>query len=285
MGAGTGDGRAGGHRRDGRRRDGHRGDGHPAEGRRPKHARAVAQDVDAGDEAAADAAIADPAARRTAEPHEVAELVADGLVVRYGAVTALEGVGVRVAPGTLLAVTGQSGAGKSTLLRTLAGVVRPAAGTVAYGAQAVTDRRTAALAGIGLMPQDGGLALSLTAAENLALPLLGVGVLASAVPEIVASALTAVGLPDVGGHLPDELSGGQRQRVALARLLAIPSTALLADEPTSELDQGNRELVLRLLLDRAAGGAVVAMATHDEEAAARADARLHLDEGRVVHLG
>lgn len=182
-------------------------------------------------------------------------------------------------------MTGQSGAGKSTLLRTLAGVLRPAAGTVRYGATTVTQRRTAAVAGIGLMPQDDGLALALTAAENLAVPLLALAVPAEAVPELVAAALAAVGLPDVGGRLPDELSGGQRQRVALARLLASPSTALLADEPTSELDERNRELVIGLLRERAAGGAVVVMDTHDAETAARADARLHLDEGRVVDLG
>ncbi|GAA4400450.1 hypothetical protein GCM10023168_09190 [Fodinibacter luteus] len=205
-----------------------------------------------------------------------------GVVVRFGATTALDGVDLVVWPGELVAVTGHSGAGKTTLLGVLAGLVRPAEGEVVVGGVRVTGLAAAVGAGVSLVPQGNGLAAVLTARENVLVPLLARGVDAGAAPARATAALDAVGLGEVHDHLVEELSGGQQQRVAVARGLALAGPVLLADEPTSELDHTNREVVLRLLRARADGGAAVVMATHDPEAAAAADRVLHLDDGVAV---
>ncbi len=202
-----------------------------------------------------------------------------GLVVHFGTTTALDGVDLEVRPGELVAVTGHSGAGKSTLLSVVAGIVRPAQGQALVGGSVVDGLAAAVAAGVALIPQGNGLAAMLSAHENVLLPLLARGVAAGEAPGQAAAALDAVGLGDVHSHLVEELSGGQQQRVAVARSLAVRSTVLLADEPTSELDHVNREVVLRLLRDRARAGAAVVMATHDPEAAAAADRVVHLDDG------
>jgi putative ABC transport system ATP-binding protein len=98
----------------------------------------------------------------------------------------------------------------------------------------------------------------------------------------VAEQLDRVGLAEFGRHLVDQLSGGQQQRVALARAFALQPRVLLADESTSDLDAGNRELMLAALREEAAGGAAVVLATHDPEAADRTDAVLAFDEGEAT---
>ena len=177
-------------------------------------------------------------------------------------------------------MTGHSGAGKTHAV-------------VGRGRDRSTDTRAehrggryvidglddAVAAGVALIPQGNGLAAMLTAHENVLLPLLARGATAREAPGQAAAALDAVGLGEVHSHLVEELSGGQQQRVAVARALAVRSPVLLADEPTSELDHVNREVVLRLLRDRARPGAAVIMATHDPEAAAAADRVVHLDDG------
>jgi len=205
-----------------------------------------------------------------------------GVVVRFGETTALAGVSMSVRPGELVAVTGHSGAGKTTLLSVLAGVTRPDEGLVRVGDDAVDGLAGAAGAGVALVPQGNGLAAVLTAHENVLLPLLARGANPRRAPGRAAAALAAVGLAEVHQHLVEELSGGQQQRVAVARGLALESPVLLADEPTSELDHTNREVVLALLRARARAGAAVVMTTHDPEAAAAADRVVHLDDGSVV---
>jgi putative ABC transport system ATP-binding protein len=211
------------------------------------------------------------------------ELVARGLEVRYGhadtQVVALRGVDLMVQPGQLLSVTGPSGAGKSTLLWALAGALRPDAGEVHLAGAGLTDRAQAASLGVVLVPQGNGLASSLTAAENVVVPLLIGGVAADEAARRTDHALALVGLEESGNHLIEELSGGQQQRVALARAFAAHATVLLADEPTSDLDAANRERVMAALRAEALRGAVVVMATHDPEAAEHTDGELHLDEG------
>lgn len=216
-----------------------------------------------------------------------AGLTAYGLGVRFGEVVALDDVTLEVAPGELVAVSGPSGAGKSTLLSSLAGALDPAASVtgqvVVAGApvRASGAREATVRLGVAVVPQGNGLAAVLTAAENVLVPLLEAGVRASEAMARTREALEAVGLGDSGDHLVEELSGGQQQRVAVARALAARPRILLADEPTSELDHTNRELVLALLQGLAADGAAVVMATHDLEAAAGAVRRIVLDEGRV----
>ncbi|MFC7497389.1 MULTISPECIES: ABC transporter ATP-binding protein [unclassified Nocardioides] len=211
------------------------------------------------------------------------ELEARGLEVRYGhgdtQVVALHGVDLTVHPGRLLAVTGPSGAGKSTLLWALAGALRPDAGEVSLAGTSLTDRAQAASLGVVVVPQGNGLASSLTAAENVVVPLLSGRVPADEAARRTGHALGLVGLEESGNHLIEELSGGQQQRVALARAFAAEASVLLADEPTSDLDAANRERVMAVLRAEAQRGAVVVMATHDPEAAEQTDGELHLDEG------
>jgi putative ABC transport system ATP-binding protein len=207
------------------------------------------------------------------------ELRAEGLTVSYGDLVALQPLDLVVRPGQLLAVTGPSGAGKSTLLWALGGALAPTGGRVTVDGEPVGDREHAAARGIAVVPQGNGLASSLTAAENVVVPLLAAGVRPAEAHQRTEEALALVGLEESGGHLVEELSGGQQQRVALARALAARADVLLADEPTSDLDAANRERAVAALRTEAQRGAIVVMATHDPDAAAETDAELHLDEG------
>lgn len=210
------------------------------------------------------------------------ELEARGLSVRFGDLLALADLDVRARSGEFVAIVGPSGAGKSTLLWALAGALDVTSGLVRCDNSPVSDRACAVRLGIGLIPQGNGLAGVLTAYENILVPLLAGGLGSESADQRARDALEAVGLADSGDHLVEELSGGQQQRVAVARGLAGGHPVLLADEPTSELDHRNRELVLALLREHADTGAIVVMSTHDLEAAARADLVVHLDGGRTV---
>jgi putative ABC transport system ATP-binding protein len=210
---------------------------------------------------------------------DVPPLGLTGVTVRYGDTVAVAGATLEAYAGELIAVTGHSGAGKSSLLWAIAGAVA-AEGEVVLGDDPVLDRAQAASLGIEIIPQGSALAVLLTAHENVELPLLARGVPSEAARRRAREALAAVGLEESGSHLAEELSGGQQQRVAVARGLALRGRVLLADEPTSELDHDNRERVLGLLRGEADRGAIVVMATHDPEAALRADGEVRLDDGR-----
>ena len=213
-------------------------------------------------------------------PQDVPPLALTSVTVRYGDEVAVDAAGLTAYAGELIAVTGHSGAGKSSLLWAIAGAV-VADGSVTLGEDVVTDRAGAAALGIEVIPQGSALAVLLSARENVALPLLARGIPPDEARERADAALAAVGLEDSATHLAEELSGGQQQRVAVARALALRGRVLLADEPTSELDHDNRELVLGLLRQEAERGAIVLMATHDPEAAERADGEVRLDDGQL----
>lgn len=206
----------------------------------------------------------------------------EGVVVRFGSVTALAGIDLHARTGEVVAVVGHSGAGKTTLLSAVAGIVLPDAGTITVRGQPIDGIRSASSAGVAVVPQGNGLAAVLSAHENVLMPLLARAVEPGAAAARAAEALDAVGLGEIHGHLVEELSGGQQQRVAVARGLALASPVLLADEPTSELDHASRAVVLTLLRARAEAGAAVVMTTHDPEAAEAADQVLHLDDGELV---
>jgi putative ABC transport system ATP-binding protein len=217
-------------------------------------------------------------------------LLVDGVTLGYGGDPVLRDVTVAVEAGRILAVTGPSGAGKTTLLHALAGLLRPIAGEVRLtggeqGDEPVRDRDHAVSRRIVLAPQDNGLAAILTAAENVQVALMAVGVRPADARATTATTLAALGLTEQAGQLVEELSGGQQQRTALARALALAGDVLLADEVTSELDAVNRQRVLELLRAEADRGAAVVFATHDAEAAAFCDAELHLRDGRAELLG
>ena len=213
----------------------------------------------------------------------MSELRASDLSVTYGETVAVHPLDLTVPAGRMVSVTGPSGAGKSSLLWALARAIRPAAasvtGTVSIDGSVLEDREGAARAGVVLVPQRNGLGGTLSAEESVLVPLLALGVPADEALRRVAESLARVGLAESGRHLVDQLSGGQQQRVALARAFALRPAVLLADESTSDLDAGNRELMIAAMRQEAARGASVVLATHDPEAAAETDGTLALDEG------
>jgi putative ABC transport system ATP-binding protein len=202
--------------------------------------------------------------------------------VRYGSLVAVDTVSLTVSAGQVLAVTGPSGAGKTSLLWLMAGALDPDRGTVLVDGVPVGRRAQAAARGVAVVPQGNGLAAVLTAYENIVVPLLDRGVAPAEADTRAREALGVVGLEEWSDHLVEELSGGQQQRVAVARALAGHASVLLADEPTSDLDGRNREVVLHALRSVAERGAVVVLATHDPEAAAAADGELALDSGTAT---
>ncbi|SEF15926.1 ABC transporter ATP-binding protein [Jiangella alba] len=216
-------------------------------------------------------------------------VAAVGLSKTYGSgatsVAALTDVSLQVPAGTWLAVMGPSGSGKSTLLHCLAGLERADAGRVVLAGDDISRasdrvltrlRRTA----IGFAFQNFNLVGSLTAAENVALPLR----LAGARPRRaqIRAALESVGLGDRARHKPGQLSGGQQQRVALARAIATRPAVLFADEPTGALDSAASRSVLGLLRRMVDGGQTVVMVTHDPAAAAAADSVVFLLDGGIA---
>jgi len=206
-------------------------------------------------------------------------LSVDRVTVAYDRNVVLRDVSVSVEPGRVLAVTGPSGAGKTTLLWAMAGLVRPVSGSVTVGGVPLRNRDHAVSEHVVLVPQDNGLALILTAGENVQVALVACGVKPPEARRRTAESLEWLGLADQADQLVEELSGGQQQRTALARGIALRGSVLLADEVTSELDAQNRQRVLDLLRAEADRGSAVVFATHDPEAAAVCDSELHLLDG------
>ncbi|CAM5671615.1 ABC transporter ATP-binding protein OS=Streptomyces alboniger OX=132473 GN=CP975_19485 PE=3 SV=1 [Streptomyces alboniger] len=201
-------------------------------------------------------------------------------------VVALAGVDLAVRTGTFVAVMGPSGSGKSTLLQCAAGLDRPTSGSVEVGGTELTglsERRLTLLRRdrIGFVFQAFNLLPSLTAAQNVALPLRLAGRRPSRTE--IGDALARVGLADRSRHRPGELSGGQQQRVALARALVSRPAVLFGDEPTGALDTGTSRQVLALLRGLVDGeGQTTVMVTHDPVAASYADRVVFLVDGLVV---
>jgi putative ABC transport system ATP-binding protein len=211
-------------------------------------------------------------------------------VKQYGragtAVRALDGVTLDVPAGRFTAIMGPSGSGKSTLMHCLAGLDTLSSGRVLLGGVDLGTLSDAELTRlrrerVGFVFQSFNLVPTLTAAENITLPLRMAGARPDAawVEEVVRT----VGLADRLSHRPSQLSGGQQQRVAVARALAARPHVVFADEPTGNLDSRAGGDVLRLLREAVdVFGQTVVMVTHDPAAAAWADAAVFLGDGRVV---
>jgi putative ABC transport system ATP-binding protein len=216
----------------------------------------------------------------------------DGVVKHYHGegeeVRAVDGVSLTISPGEMLALLGPSGSGKTTLLLLIAALLRPEAGVLRYRdreIQGMSARQASEylLRDVGFVFQNFRLMPRVSAVENAARKLLisGVGVReaqARAIPW-----LERVGLAERLQHTPEQMSGGERQRVAIARALAGEPSLILADEPTGNLDSTRSEEIVRLLSSIAhERGAEVLLVTHDRDAAALADRRGTLRDGKLL---
>ena len=225
----------------------------------------------------------------TAVPTPVEDVVLDArdLVKSFGHSPALRGVSFAARAGEVVAVTGPSGSGKSTLLHCLAGILRPDEGEVRWRGRRIDSESEAARSRLrrtefGVLFQFGQLVPELTAAENVALPLLLTGTRRRAALATATEWLDRFGVAELAAKRPTEMSGGQAQRVATARALVTGPAVLFADEPTGALDTLAGEQVL-VQLTRAAreSGTTVLIVTHDAKVAAHADREVVLRDGRL----
>ncbi|MBK6999533.1 MAG: ABC transporter ATP-binding protein [Rhodoferax sp.] len=203
-------------------------------------------------------------------------------------VHALRNLNLKIGAGEYVAVMGPSGSGKSTLLNLLGLLDRPDAGVYRLEGRDVTtlssdEQARVRSQRIGFVFQSFHLVPRLTAAENIALPMVLAGLPPAQRAVRVAQALKDYGLENRASHRPDELSGGQRQRVAIARATVMHPAVILADEPTGNLDRGTGEEVVRLLETLNTQGVTLIMVTHDAQLGARARRQLLMEDGAVQH--
>ncbi len=215
-----------------------------------------------------------------------ADLTVSDLVVEYKtdgyAIRPLDGLSFEAKTGELVVLLGPSGSGKTTLLSCLGGILTPTAGTIQLGDTTVSGLDRAGMDSyrrelVGFVFQAFNLIASLSARENVAVPLLVTGTKRSTALARADVLLDMVGLGERGHHRPSQLSGGQQQRVAVARGLAQDPTLLLADEPTANLDHVQAEAVIGLLRNLRNDGRTIVVSTHD--------ARLVPVADRVIDMG
>jgi putative ABC transport system ATP-binding protein len=202
-------------------------------------------------------------------------------------ITALAGISLEIAKGAFAVIMGPSGSGKSTLLHLMGGLDRPSGGELLVDGRLIGQmadgevtlfRRTK----IGFVFQFFNLLPTLTALENVALPLVLDGRASAQAEQRARLLLAKVGLERRSDHLPEAISGGEIQRVAIARALAFDPPILLADEPTGNLDSKTGAATLSLLRRiNQEDGCTIVMVTHSEEAARCGDRRIFLRDGRV----
>jgi putative ABC transport system ATP-binding protein len=202
-------------------------------------------------------------------------------------ITALAGVTLDIQKGEFVVVMGPSGSGKSTLLHLIGGLDRPSRGEILVEGRIISQvpddevtlfRRTQ----IGFVFQFFNLLPTLTARENVMLPLILDGRSGVGADQRAETLLERVGLAARGNHLPEELSGGEIQRLAVARALVFDPPILLADEPTGNLDSKTGEAILQLIRDvNRERGCTVVMVTHNLQAAAYGGRVIHLRDGRI----
>jgi len=203
-----------------------------------------------------------------------------------GRVRALDGVSLEVRAGEWVAVVGPSGCGKSTLLHLIAALDRPDSGSIIVNGEDLSTERNLArhrAREVGLVFQLDNLLATLSAAENVQVPMFEIGLTARQRRERARQLLGLVDLSAKEHSRPPQLSGGERQRVAIARALANEPPILLADEPTGRLDSASGKRILDLLADlQARRGLTIILVTHEASVAARADRIVRMLDGRIV---
>jgi putative ABC transport system ATP-binding protein len=208
------------------------------------------------------------------------DLAIRDLTIEYSsggyAVRPIERLNLEATAGSLVLLLGPSGCGKTSLLSCLGGILRPKSGIIRFGDTEVTGLRGDALTQyrrqtVGIVFQAFNLVPSLTARDNVMVPLRAAGHSRPASRARADELLDRVGLHERAHHRPGDLSGGQQQRVAVARALALDPPLLIADEPTAHLDYVQVEEVLRVLRELASGDRVVVVATHDHRLLPLAD--------------
>jgi putative ABC transport system ATP-binding protein len=215
---------------------------------------------------------------------------AKGLVKHYdaGRAKALDGLSIDVVQGAMIALVGPSGSGKSTLLYALAGLVDPDMGTIEIEERqpvGEADWTRLRASTIGLVFQESWLLPTLTAAQNIELPMVGVEPSARVRAHRVEELLETVGMSGFARRMPDSLSGGERQRIAVARSLANRPRILLADEPTGELDSANSGRIMEMMARlRAERGVTMLIVTHDPQTAAYCDRRYQVVDGTGTYV-
>ena len=204
-------------------------------------------------------------------------------------VHALDGVSLSIPRGSYVAVMGPSGSGKSTLLNLIGCLDTPTEGTVYVNGENVTEmdeRERTTIRGeqVGFVFQTFNLMSRLTAAENVAMPLVFQGRSRSERRERARELLEDVGLGDRTDHQPNELSGGQRQRVAIARALANDPAIILADEPTGNLDSETGQQIMGLFQALHDQGNTILMVTHERPIAEHAQRVIHVLDGQIERI-
>jgi ABC-type lipoprotein export system ATPase subunit len=202
-------------------------------------------------------------------------------------VTAVDSVDLRIARGEFLVVAGPSGSGKTTLLQLLGALDRPTAGEIAFEGSPLARMGDGELARLrrdtlGFVFQQFNLIPTLTAAQNVEVPLAAAGLRRAQRRARTAELLERVGLSPRAGHLPSQLSGGEQQRVAIARALANEPDVVLADEPTGNLDTATGGEIVELLHELWRDGLSVVLITHDPAIAGGASRVVRLRDGRIA---
>jgi putative ABC transport system ATP-binding protein len=204
------------------------------------------------------------------------------LIVDIAGRRILDNVDLTAEPGRLISVSGPSGSGKTTLLSVAGGLLEPDSGTVRFDGEPVWTGDGDPRPDVAFILQVYGLVPILTARENVAIALRSRGVDPAESDERADRVLASLRVEDLADRLVEELSGGQMQRVAGARGLVVEAALLLADEPTSELDEVNRDHVLAELRHAADRGAAVVVATHDPAVVDACDHDVQLIDGVVA---
>lgn len=202
-------------------------------------------------------------------------------------VHALDHVSLDISRGDYISIMGASGSGKSTLLNMLGLLDLPNSGSYHFRDIELTklsEEKRAAFRreNIGFIFQSYHLIPRLTAAGNLELPLMLMGMAPSQRHQLITTALTDLGIADRAKHLPKQLSGGQQQRVAIARAMILNPPLLLADEPTGNLDTHSGNDVVKILEDLNASGITLIVVTHDLELGKRAHRRIRMLDGKII---